>query len=200
MIELAGRDAIDAAAVGFELPGEILEGLHALAVGRYGQQTRPGLAEPRDHLPDALWIVLGVVAGVIAGVFGSRMLGAKTVASARAEAVRSKYTPLTSVLRDRVVRGLVAFNYAQAVAFGAAFALVEHTGSVVDGIWWAIVTLTSVGYGDVTPAMSSWKRALWQPMSLQRTPWQCSPTSLKTIVTATCHSMMVDCCESWPSR
>jgi voltage-gated potassium channel len=37
---------------------------------------------------------------------------------------------------------------------GAIFAAVEHSAqhlSVEDGIWWAIVTVTTVGYGDVVP-------------------------------------------------
>jgi voltage-gated potassium channel len=75
------------------------------------------------------------------------------------ESMRSR--AMVAVANRRVFPYLVAVTAVTAVATGVIAHLIDREDfpSVEIGIWWAIVTLGTVGYGDVVPH-TTWGRVL----------------------------------------
>jgi voltage-gated potassium channel len=71
-------------------------------------------------------------------------------------------TELRAVLASRGLAFLALTTFALIVAGGAAVTVLEPQttrGGVVDGIWWAVVTASTVGYGDISPS-TPWGRMI----------------------------------------
>ena len=64
-------------------------------------------------------------------------------------------TTVTRIFSKRGLTYIVGITVILAIGFGVLYRLIEEQGSVFDGIWWALVTITTVGYGDFFPVTTA---------------------------------------------
>jgi voltage-gated potassium channel Kch len=63
---------------------------------------------------------------------------------------RSIANAFTAIAHNPIRYALVAVASGLVIG-GTVFSLIESDTNVVDGVWWAFVSMTTVGYGDIAP-------------------------------------------------